>query len=136
MSDSFNPSGTQATQATQAPGAGTQPEAFNQGQTGGAYDELQRSQGGDMGGGHATAGSGVAGGYEGGQQSQPATAGQGQQGQQQQQTAERQDWLDKGAQAAGKKVGVNVSAKNADTAGDFVNKQFTSKTGRGIPGVR
>ena len=80
MSNSFNnPSGTgRKTQYAQGSGAGTHPEAFNQNQSGGAYDELQRSQGGDMGGGRAAAGSGVAGGYEGrGQQSQSTMAGTG-----------------------------------------------------------
>ena len=109
MSDTFNTSGTgKKSQSTQVPGGGTQPGAFNQGQTGGAYDELQRSQGGDMGGGRAAAGSGVAGGYEGqGQQAQAAAGGQGQQ-QQQQQAGKKQDWLDKGIESAGKKVGANV----------------------------
>ncbi|KAI1798445.1 hypothetical protein LXA43DRAFT_31255 [Ganoderma leucocontextum] len=130
MSDSLNPSGT----GNHPPGAGTQPEALDQSQSSGAYDELQRSQGGDMGGGRAAAGSGVAGGYESHeQQSQPASAGEGQR---QQQTGEKQDWLDKGFESVGKKVGINVSDKNADTAGDFINKEFTSKAGRGIPGVQ
>ncbi|KAM5543729.1 hypothetical protein V8D89_002346 [Ganoderma adspersum] len=134
MSDTLNPSETGTkSQSSQAPGAGTQPETFDQGETGSGYDELQRSQGGDMGGGRAAADSGVAGGYEGhGQQSQAAMGGQAPQ----QQAGEKKDWLDKGMASMGKKVGVNVSDKNADTAGDFVNKQFTAKTGRGIPGVQ
>ncbi|KAI0763958.1 hypothetical protein BD413DRAFT_483204, partial [Trametes elegans] len=46
-----------------------------------------------------------------------------------QQGGERADWLDKGIQSAGDKAGVNISQKNADTAGDFANKEFKQKEG-------
>ncbi|KAI0682734.1 hypothetical protein BC835DRAFT_1298187 [Cytidiella melzeri] len=45
------------------------------------------------------------------------------------QTGEKQDWLDKGIEMAGKKAGVNVSDANADKAGDFANKEFQQKEG-------
>ena len=49
MSDNFNPSGTgMNTEYTQGPAAGTHSEGFNQSQDMGAYDEMQRSQGGDV----------------------------------------------------------------------------------------
>ncbi|KAI0674069.1 hypothetical protein C8Q78DRAFT_929232, partial [Trametes maxima] len=50
-------------------------------------------------------------------------------GQNGQQGGERADWLDKGIEAAGDKAGVNISQKNADTAGDFANKEFKQKEG-------
>ncbi|KAH9941262.1 uncharacterized protein BXZ73DRAFT_98480 [Epithele typhae] len=52
-----------------------------------------------------------------------------------QQTGEKKDWLDKGIAAAGKKLGVNVSDRNADKVGDFANNQFSKKEGHGLPGV-
>ncbi|KAH9896593.1 hypothetical protein C8Q73DRAFT_686140 [Cubamyces lactineus] len=52
-----------------------------------------------------------------------------------QQAGEKPDWLDKGIQDAGDKAGVNVSQKNADTAGDFANKELEKKEGFGLPGV-
>ncbi|KAI0368567.1 hypothetical protein BV20DRAFT_969175 [Pilatotrama ljubarskyi] len=52
-----------------------------------------------------------------------------------QQGGEKPDWMDKGIEAAGQKAGVNVSQKNADTAGDFANKEFKQKEGFGLPGV-
>jgi len=82
-----------------------------------------------MGGGAGAMGSGVAGGHEG-----QASAAQ-QTGQQQGQ-GEKQDWLDKGIQSAGQKFGFNVSAANADKAGDLANKQFKQHAGRNIPGVQ
>ncbi|KAI8970631.1 hypothetical protein BD414DRAFT_502057 [Trametes punicea] len=110
-------------QFTQGPAGGTHSEGFNQGQgTGGAYDEMQSSQSADMGGGQGAVGSGVAGGYSG-NQSQSQTS------------SEKQDWLDKGIEAIGKKAGVNVSDKNADTAGDWINKEMNKETGRNLPGV-
>ena len=55
---------------------------------------------GGMGGGVGAHGSGVAGGYSSNaDQSQTNTSGQ---------TGEKQDWLDKGIEWAGKKAGVNV----------------------------
>ena len=60
-----------------------------------------------MGGGGGVHGSGIAGGYEGNQQQ--GSGGFGGMGQQQQgQPAEKQDWLDKGIEMAGKKAGVNI----------------------------
>ncbi|TBU21774.1 hypothetical protein BD309DRAFT_1021453 [Dichomitus squalens] len=53
-----------------------------------------------------------------------------------QQGGERQDWLDKGIEGAGKKAGVNVSNQNADKAGDFANKELRQKEGFGLPGVQ
>ncbi|OSD07708.1 hypothetical protein PYCCODRAFT_1401669 [Trametes coccinea BRFM310] len=129
MSGSFdNTSSSTGTNSefTQGPGGGTHSEGFNQGQgQGGAYDELQSSQSNDMGGGQGAMGSGVAGGYEGNQQSQ----------QPQQSGTEKKDWLDKGIEAIGKKAGINISDKNADTAGDFINKEFDKETGRKLPSV-
>ncbi|KAI0327715.1 hypothetical protein GY45DRAFT_1327256 [Cubamyces sp. BRFM 1775] len=52
-----------------------------------------------------------------------------------QQGGEKPDWLDKGIEDAGEKAGVNISQKNADTAGDFANKEFEKKEGFGLPGV-
>lgn len=83
------------------------------------YDQISSQQENqDMGGGAGVHGSGVAGGHQG----QSAT--------------EKQDWLDKGIQGIGKKFGVNVSEQNADKAGDFANKEFSQKEGRGLPGVQ
>ncbi|KAJ8475358.1 hypothetical protein ONZ51_g6596 [Trametes cubensis] len=126
MSDSFgNTASSTGTNSeyTQGPGGGTHSEGFNQGQgQGGAYDQMQSAQSSDMGGGQGAMGSGVAGGYSGNQsQSQPS--------------GEKRDWLDKGIEAIGKKVGVNISDKNADTAGDFINKEVKEKAGRNLPGV-
>lgn len=59
----------------------------------------QNDQG--MGGGYGAQGSGVAGGYEGNQASQGQQAAGAQSG-------EKQDWLDKGITAAGKKFGYNI----------------------------
>lgn len=57
------------------------------------YDQVSsKSENQGMGGGVGAHGSGVAGGYEGGQQ----------------QPAEKQDWLDKGIEMAGKKTGFNI----------------------------
>ncbi|KAI0353333.1 hypothetical protein OH77DRAFT_1458393 [Trametes cingulata] len=126
MSDSWNNTASSTgmnSEYTQGPGGGTHSEGFNQGQgTGGAYDEMQSSQSNNMGGGQGAMGSGVAGGYSG-------------QSGQTQPTGEKQDWLDKGLEAVGKKAGVNVSDKNADTAGDFLNKEVKERFGRNIPGV-
>lgn len=55
----------------------------------------------EMGGGVGAHGSGVAGGYESNQN------------QQQTQPAEKQDWLDKGIEMAGKKAGVNIVRLNS-----------------------
>ncbi|KAI0339340.1 hypothetical protein BDW22DRAFT_1400583 [Trametopsis cervina] len=86
---------------------------------GGGYDSLTQSAGDEgMGGGAGAHGSGVAGGHEG------------------QTGAEKQDWLDKGIEWAGKKAGVNVSDQNADKAGDFMNKEFNQYEGRKLPGVQ
>ncbi|KAL1939356.1 hypothetical protein VTO73DRAFT_10159 [Trametes versicolor] len=52
-----------------------------------------------------------------------------------QQGGEKADWLDKGIEAAGDKAGVNISQKNADTAGDFANKEVKQKEGFNLPGV-
>ncbi|OJT06463.1 hypothetical protein TRAPUB_2738 [Trametes pubescens] len=52
-----------------------------------------------------------------------------------QQGGEKADWLDKGIEAAGDKAGVNISQKNADTAGDFANKEIKQKEGFNLPGV-
>ncbi|KAI0746498.1 hypothetical protein C8Q80DRAFT_1271390 [Daedaleopsis nitida] len=114
---------------TDGPAAGTHPEAFNEGQDRGGYSEMQSSQGsgGIAQAGAGTMGSGVAGGYEGNNGNQ-ATGNQA--------TGEKKDWLDKGIAAIGNKMGVNISDKNADAAGDFANKEFRSKEGRGIPGVQ
>lgn len=60
----------------------------------------QNDQG--MGGGYGTHGSGVAGGYEGNQASQSKQTASSQQ------AGEKQDWLDKGITAVGKKFGYNV----------------------------
>ncbi|TCD60932.1 hypothetical protein EIP91_009285 [Steccherinum ochraceum] len=92
------------------------------------YDSV-RSDDQGMGGGQGAHGSGVAGGYEG---TQPAQSTQGTQ----QQTGEKQDWLDKGITAAGKKLGFNVSESNADKAGDFANKEAKQYGGRNLPGVQ
>ncbi|KAI0827183.1 hypothetical protein BC628DRAFT_1418761 [Trametes gibbosa] len=56
-------------------------------------------------------------------------------GQSGQQGGEKADWLDKGIQSIGNKVGVNIGQKNADTAGDFANKEMKSKEGFNLPGV-
>ncbi|KAH9855578.1 hypothetical protein C2E23DRAFT_813878 [Lenzites betulinus] len=56
-------------------------------------------------------------------------------GSQQTQTGEKADWLDKGITAIGKKAGFNISGKNADTAGDWINKEVDERAGRNIPGV-
>ncbi|KAI0634902.1 hypothetical protein C8Q77DRAFT_1156280 [Trametes polyzona] len=56
-------------------------------------------------------------------------------GQSGQQSGERADWLDKGIEAAGDKAGMNISQKNADTAGDFANNEFEQKEDVGLPGV-
>ncbi|RDX46451.1 hypothetical protein K466DRAFT_582388 [Polyporus arcularius HHB13444] len=114
---------------TDGPGAGAHSESFNQSQDQGAYSQMQGSQGSDdMGGGRGAMGSGVAGGYEGNSQGNSQSS-------QTSQTGEKQDWLDKGIESLGKKAGVNVSDKNADTAGDFFNKNIKEKFGRNIPGV-
>ncbi|EPS98167.1 hypothetical protein FOMPIDRAFT_1127013 [Fomitopsis schrenkii] len=68
-------------------------------------------------------GSGVSGGYDG--NSQQSQGQQGQQGQ----AAEKQDWLDKGLGAMGKKAGYNMSNQQADSAGDFINKQVKQHAG-------
>jgi len=107
----------------QGPGSGGQPEQFEgsgQGQ-GAGYDQASQSSNDDgMGGGAGAQGSGVAGGYGGSQQ----------------QSGEKQDWLDKGIEAAGQKAGFNVSNANADKIGDFANKQFDERAGRNLPGVQ
>ncbi|TBU40391.1 hypothetical protein BD309DRAFT_870347 [Dichomitus squalens] len=91
-----------------------------------------------MGGGRGALGSGIAGGYEGNQsqnqnqgqnQSQNSNQSQSATGTGTGQTAEKQDWLDKSLETAGKKFGVNISDANADKIGDFVNKEFQSKAG-------
>ncbi|KAH9838027.1 uncharacterized protein C8Q71DRAFT_857194 [Rhodofomes roseus] len=110
---------------------------------GSTYDSMQggQQQGGQqpqrgMGGGQGAFGSGVAGGYgSNNSQGQQNQQGQGQQGQGQQ-GAEKQDWLDKGIEALGNKVGHNVNDKQADSAGDFLNKQFNKYSGRNLPGVQ
>ncbi|CCM03471.1 uncharacterized protein FIBRA_05604 [Fibroporia radiculosa] len=114
-----------------APGAQTSPQQFSQGQ-GGAYDNLQQSQG-DMGGGQGQMGSGIAGGYENNSQQQSVNSGTGanQPGAQ----GQKQDWLDKGIAFMGKKAGVNVSNSQADSAGDFINKETKQYAGRNLPGV-
>lgn len=69
---------------------------------GGGYDGMTQASQTDsgMGGGAGAQGSGVAGGYSSNaDQQQTNTAGAG---------GEKQDWLDKGLQFAGKKAGVNV----------------------------
>ena len=85
----------------QAPGAGftsNDLRGSGQGEDRG-YDQMAKSQKDEgMGGGYGAHGSGVAGGYEGNQ-------AQGQQGGQ---GVEKQDWLDKGIQAGGKKFGMNI----------------------------
>ncbi|EJF56976.1 hypothetical protein DICSQDRAFT_36429, partial [Dichomitus squalens LYAD-421 SS1] len=62
-------------------------------------------------------------------QGQSQNANQSQSGTGTGQTAEKQDWLDKSLETAGKKFGVNISDANADKIGDFVNKEFQSKAG-------
>ncbi|KAI0674078.1 hypothetical protein C8Q78DRAFT_1067227 [Trametes maxima] len=122
MSESWSNASTTGSNSgfTQGPGGGTHSEGFNQGQgRGGAYDELQSSQSDGMGGGRGAMGSGVAGGHSGNTQS----------------TGEKQDWLDKGLESLGKKAGFTVSDKNADMAGDFINKEVKDKAGRNLPGV-
>ena len=106
MSDSIKDS-------TQGPGAGFTSQDLagsGQGERSG-YDQMASSQNDQgMGGGYGAHGSGVAGGYEGsgtqgqGQQQQQPGVGSGSTGQ----PAEKQDWLDKGITAAGKKFGFNV----------------------------
>lgn len=87
---------------TNAPGGGTDSEAFNERSDQGAYNQLQSSQGeNDMGGGRGAMGSGVAGGYEGSNQEETQSQTQGQ-------TGEKQDWLDKGIESFGKKAGINI----------------------------
>ena len=54
-----------------------------------------------MGGGNGVHGSGVAGGHEGNATQKQAAASSTS-------TGEKQDWLDKGITAAGKKFGFNV----------------------------
>lgn len=51
-------------------------------------------------------------------------------------TGERTDWLDKGIQKVGNKLGMNVSNNNADKAGDALNKMMGKKEGHSLPGVR
>ncbi|KAH9855577.1 hypothetical protein C2E23DRAFT_882958 [Lenzites betulinus] len=53
-----------------------------------------------------------------------------------QQGGEKADWLDKGIESLGNKAGVNISQKNADTAGDFANKEMKQKEGFNLPGVQ
>ncbi|KAI0827184.1 hypothetical protein BC628DRAFT_1418762 [Trametes gibbosa] len=130
MSNSWNnaTSGGTESEFTQGPGGGANTGDLNQEQgRGGAYDELQGSQPGGMGGGQGAMGSGVAGGYSGNQQQTQQS--------QQTQTGEKQDWLDKGIEAIGKKAGFSISNKNADTAGDWVNKEVDERAGRNLPGV-
>lgn len=128
------PSSTGTDSYAQGPGSGADAQQFSQGQ-GGGYDNMQQSGQDDMGGGRGAMGSGVSGGYEGNQSNQ-----QGQQGQQNQQgqgqTQEKQDWLDKGLTMMGKKAGMNVSGQQADSAGDFINKEVNQHTGRKLPGVQ
>ncbi|KAI0763959.1 hypothetical protein BD413DRAFT_616012 [Trametes elegans] len=122
LNNSASSTGTNS-EYTQGPGAGTHSEGLNQGQgQAGAYDEMQSSQSNTMGGGHGAMGSGVAGGYSS-NQSQSQTSG------------EKADWLDKGIEAIGKKAGFTVSDKNADTAGDWINKETKERFGRNLPGV-
>ncbi|KAI0634897.1 hypothetical protein C8Q77DRAFT_1054645 [Trametes polyzona] len=125
MSDSFNNTSSSTgtnSEFTSGPGGGTHSEGFNQGQgRGGAYDEMQSSQSESMGGGQGAMGSGVAGGYSGNQQSS---------------TGEKKDWLDKGIESLGKKAGVNISDKNADSAGDWINREVKERAGRNLPGVQ
>ncbi|KAH9949691.1 hypothetical protein B0H21DRAFT_726892 [Amylocystis lapponica] len=147
MDDSWPQSSGNA--GNQGPGAGANAQDLQQqGQgAGGGYDQMQgnqqgaqsgygQAQGGQqesMGGGVGSMGSGVAGGYSGQQQQ----SGQPQaQGQTQDQAQEKQDWLDKGIEFLGKKAGVNVSNQNADKAGDYMNKEFQQREGRGLPGVQ
>ncbi|RPD65192.1 hypothetical protein L226DRAFT_609864 [Lentinus tigrinus ALCF2SS1-7] len=114
------------TEYTDGPAAGTNSDAFSQSPDQGAYSDLQSGQGAsDMGGGGGAMGSGVAGGYEGNSQQSQASAA----------TGEKADWLDKGMMGLGKKFGVNINQKNADSAGDFANKEAKEKFGRNIPGV-
>ncbi|KZT63181.1 hypothetical protein DAEQUDRAFT_734112 [Daedalea quercina L-15889] len=103
---------------------------------GSAYDSMQggQQQQGSMGGGQGAFGSGVAGGY-GSNNSQSQQTAQGQ-NQNQSQTGEKQDWLDKGIEALGAKAGHNISNSQADSAGDFVNKEFNKYSGRSLPGVQ
>ncbi|KAI0711646.1 hypothetical protein C8Q76DRAFT_797917 [Earliella scabrosa] len=49
---------------------------------------------------------------------------------------EKKDWLDKGISAAGDKLGMHISDRNADRAGDYANNEFRKKQGHGLPGVR
>ncbi|KAI0764837.1 hypothetical protein C8Q74DRAFT_1284260 [Fomes fomentarius] len=105
-------------------GKGMQSEASNQSQDQSAQKDSQSSQNSsDMGGGGGVMGSGVAGGHEGNSDNQG-------------QTGEKKDWLDQGISAIGTKAGVNISDKNADAAGDFINKEFREKAGRSLPGVQ
>ena len=107
MSDSIKDS-------TQGPGAGftSQDLAGSGPGARSGYDQMASSQNDQgMGGGYGAHGSGVAGGYEGSgaqsqgqQQQQQPGVGSGSTGQ----PAEKQDWLDKGITAAGKKFGFNV----------------------------
>jgi len=119
------PSSTGSDSYAQGPGAGTNSQQFSQGQ-GGGYDNVQQSGQDDMGGGQGAMGSGVAGGYEGNSQNTQNTqnTGQGQ-----------QDWLDKGIESAGQKAGFNVSNQQADSVGDFINKEAKQYLGRNVPGV-
>ncbi|KAL1939355.1 hypothetical protein VTO73DRAFT_10158 [Trametes versicolor] len=129
MSDFFNnnSSSTGNSEFTSGPGGGTQTDGFAQGQgQGGAYDNMQSSNASsNMGGGQGAMGSGVAGGYSGNQSSNTSS-----------QTGEKKDWLDKGLESLGKKAGFNLSDKNADTAGDFLNKEVKERAGRNLPGVQ
>ncbi|KAI0682733.1 hypothetical protein BC835DRAFT_1398696 [Cytidiella melzeri] len=112
------------------PASGGAPQQFDGAQQGegAGYDQMTNSADDTgMGGGQGVHGSGVAGGYGGQSQSQTQT---------QSQPAEKQDWLDKGLEMAGKKAGYNLSDANADKIGDFANKEFKNYEGRGIPGVQ
>ena len=75
------------------------------------YSQMQgKAEQQDMGGGGGVHGSGIAGGYEGSQ----ASSGTGSFGGMQQggQSGEKQDWLDKGIEMAGKKAGFNIVSSN------------------------
>ncbi|OBZ77839.1 hypothetical protein A0H81_01829 [Grifola frondosa] len=102
-----------------------QPMGGSQGQGQDApYDQMQGSQQqqqqqqSSMGGGQGM--------MQDSQQQPSMGGGQGVSGGASQQAGaggEKADWLDKGMQWAGKKAGMNISQKNADTAGDFMNKE-------------
>jgi len=114
----------------QGPASGTNTQQFSQGQ-GGGYDNLQQSQQDGMGGGQGAMGSGVAGGYDGNSQQQQNQNQNQSSGQNQGQ----QDWLDKGIEFMGQKAGMNVSNQEADSIGDFINKEAKQYGGRNLPGV-